>query len=187
MRIYTKTGDDGTTGMLYGGRMAKDDLRAEAAGTIDEAVAALGVARAALPHDERADDALSALILRLQRELFALGAELATAQENWSKLSPDKGTRVDAPMVEALEALIDDYETRREMPKEFIIPGNTPASAALDLARAVVRRCERLCVTLTRDGALPDGEVLRYLNRLADLLFVLARYEEAGFTPLHER
>jgi cob(I)alamin adenosyltransferase len=181
MRIYTKTGDDGTTGLLYGGRAPKDDLRLEATGTIDEAVAALGVARAVV-----SDLKLGDLLLRLQRELFALGAEITTAPENWPKLSVEKGTRVDAAMVEELEGLIDAYEAMARMPKEFIIPGNTHASAALDLARAVVRRCERRCVSLREQDGLPDGEVLRYLNRLADLLFVLARYEESGWTPLHE-
>lgn len=182
MRIYTKTGDDGTTGMLYGGRVSKDDLRVEAYGTTDEAVAALGVARAAVT-----DDWLRETILRLQRELFVVGAELATAQENWSKLSAEKGTRVTAAMVADLERLIDETEARTEMPKEFVIPGETPGSAALDLARALVRRAERRAVALAREEMLPDGEVVRYLNRLADLLFVLARHEEAGFTPLHER
>jgi cob(I)alamin adenosyltransferase len=90
-------------------------------------------------------------------------------------------------MVEALEALIDEYTAKFEMPQEFVIPGETETSAALDLARAVVRRCERLAVGMARSGVLDNAEVVRYLNRLSDLLFVLARYEEGGFTPLHER
>jgi cob(I)alamin adenosyltransferase len=178
-RIYTKTGDDGTTGLLYGGRVSKDDIRTEAYGTSDEAVAALGIARA-----ETGDEALADLILRLQRELFVVGAELATGADNWEKLTPG-ATLVTADMVELLEALIDDYVARTEMPSEFVVPGETKASAHIDLARAIVRRCERAVVGMTREKMLPDGEVLRYLNRLADLLFVLARYEEAGFTPLH--
>ncbi|HVL33853.1 MAG TPA: cob(I)yrinic acid a,c-diamide adenosyltransferase [Actinomycetota bacterium] len=181
MRIYTRTGDDGTTGLLYGGRIGKDDLRVEAYGTSDEAVAALGVARAVT-----SDEDLRRTVLRLQRELFALGAQIATSPENAHKLSPDKGTKVTGAMVEALERLIDDYESRTDMPREFVIPGETAASAALDLARAIVRRCERRCVELARTEGL-DDDVLRYLNRLADLVFVLARYEERGFTPLHER
>ena len=181
MRIYTKTGDDGTTGQLYGGRIAKDDVRVEAAGTIDECVAALGLARA-----NATDLKLGEIVVRLQRELFAAGAEIATAEENWPKLAVEKGTKVDAAMVSALEELIDSLEAQAQMPREFVIPGNTQASAALDLARAIVRRCERRCVALAREGALPDGEVVRYLNRMADVLFVLARYEEAGWTPLHE-
>lgn len=179
MRIYTRKGDDGTTGLLYGGRIAKDDLRTEAYGTSDEAVAALGVARA-----EASDVGLADLLLRLQRELFVLGAELATGADNWQKLKPGE-TCVTAEMVTALEGLIDGYVAKTHMPQEFVIPGETKASASIDLARAVVRRCERQVARMTREGMLPDGEVLRYLNRLADLLFVLARHEEAGWRPLH--
>jgi cob(I)alamin adenosyltransferase len=181
MRIYTKTGDDGTTGLLYGGRVPKDDLRTEAYGTSDEAVAALGIARAQI-----GDAILAALVLRLQRELFVVGAELATGKDAWSKLVPGT-TKVTSEMVEGLEALIDDHVARTEMPQEFVVPGETPASAALDLARAIVRRCERHAVRLSREGMLSDGECVRYLNRLADLLFVLARYEEGGFEPLRSR
>jgi len=181
VRIYTKTGDDGTTGLLYGGRLDKCDLRVEAYGASDEAVAVLGVARATTR-----DAGLRETILGLQRELFVVGAELATARENWSKLSPVKGTKVTAGMVDALEELIDDYSRRTQMPKEFVVPGETTASAALDVARAVIRRCERRCVALQRAGELSDDEVVRYLNRLADLLFVLARHEEGGYTPLRE-
>jgi len=177
-RIYTKTGDDGSTGLLYGGRVQKDDLRTEAYGTSDEAVAILGVARA-----EVGDASLADLILRLQRELFVVGAELATGPDAWPKLV-DGTTKVSASMVDELEALIDDYVARTVMPQEFVVPGETRASAAIDHARSVVRRCKRRVVAMTRDGMLPDGEVLRYLNRLADLLFVLARHEEAGYTPL---
>lgn len=179
MRIYTKTGDDGTTGLLFGGRVPKDDPRTSAFGASDEAVAALGLARA-----EVGDATLADLLLRLQRELFVVGAEIATNNDAWQKLVPGS-TRVTAEMVLALEELIDSYVARTSMPQEFVVPGETRASAAIDLARAIVRRCEREVVALTRDGSLPDGEVLRYLNRLADLLFVLARFEEAGFRPLH--
>jgi len=180
MRIYTKTGDDGTTGLLYGGRVPKDDLRTDAYGTSDEAVAALGLARAQI-----GDAILADLVLRLQRELFVVGAELATGKDAWPKLVPGT-TKVTADMVAELEGLIDDHVARTEMPQEFVVPGETPASAALDLARAIVRRCERQTVRLAREGSLQDGEAVRYLNRLADLLFVLARYEEGGFTPLHQ-
>jgi cob(I)alamin adenosyltransferase len=179
MRIYTKTGDDGTTGLLYGGRVAKDDPRTSAFGASDEAVAALGLARA-----DVTDATLGDLLLRLQRELFVVGAEIATNPDAWPKLTAGS-TRVTAEMVGSLEGLIDSYVERTAMPQEFVVPGETRASAAIDLARAIVRRCEREVVSLTRDGMVPDGEILRYLNRLADLLFVLARYEEAGFRPLH--
>ena len=178
-RIYTKTGDDGTTGLFYGGRVPKDDLRTEAYGTSDEAVAALGLART-----DVGDAVLADLVLRLQRELFVVGAELAANPDAWSKLVPGE-TLVTADMVTALEELIDDYVARTAMPQEFVVPGETRGSAAIDLARAVVRRCERHVVRMTREGMLPDGEVVRYLNRLADLLFVLARNEESGFRPLH--
>jgi cob(I)alamin adenosyltransferase len=178
-RIYTKTGDDGTTGLLYGGRVAKDDPRTHAYGASDEAVAALGVARA-----DVAEAALADLLLRLQRELFVLGAELATGKDAWTKLSP-RETKITDDMVSALEELIDSYVARTTMPQEFVIPGETRASAAIDLARAIVRRCERHVAGLTRGGSLPDDAPLRYLNRLADLLFVLARYEEGSFRPLH--
>lgn len=182
MRIYTRTGDAGETGLLYGGRARKDDARFEAVGAIDEAVATLGLARAAL-----APGPLRDLILRLQRELFVVGAECATSTEHAARLDAAKGTRVGPAMIEALEALIDDHVERTEMPQEFVIPGESPASAALDLARAIVRRAERRVVSLTHAGGLPDRAPQKYLNRLADLLFVLARHEEAGYTPLHER
>lgn len=178
-KIYTKAGDDGTTGLLYGGRVAKDDPATDAYGTSDEAVAALGVARAKV-----ADPKLGDVILRVQRELFVLGAELATAPENRGKLKPGQ-TSVSADMVSKLEDLVDEYTAKFDMPEEFVIPGETETSAAIDLARAVVRRCERLAVGMMRGGRLDNPEVVRYLNRLSDLLFVLARYEEGGFTPLH--
>lgn len=181
MRIWTKTGDDGSTGLLYGGRVGKHDMRVEAYGASDEAVAAIGLARAA------ADPELAGVLLRLQRELFVVGAELATGPENHRKLSPEKGTKVTAAMVDGLEGLLVSYEERTEMPREFVIPGETAVSAALDLARAIVRRAERRTVALAAEGGLSDGEAVRYLNRLADLLFMLARFEEGGFTPLHER
>lgn len=180
MRIYTRTGDDGTTGRLYGGRVDKDALPTEAYGTSDEAVAALGAARA-----ECGDPSLAATILRLQRELFVVGAELATNPAAWGKLEPGR-TKVTAGMVEALEQAIDEYVADTRMPEEFVVPGESRCSAALDLARAIVRRCERLAVRMAREKLLLDGEVVRYLNRLADLLFVLARHEEAGFTPARE-
>jgi cob(I)alamin adenosyltransferase len=180
-RIYTRTGDDGTTGLFHGGRVPKDHLRTEAYGTTDEAVAALGVARA-----EVADAALADLLLRLQRELFVVGAELATGPGAWDRLEPGR-TKVTAAMVEDLEREIDLHVARTQMPREFVVPGETRASALLDVARAIVRRAERAVARMTRERMLPDGEALRYLNRLADLLFVLAREEEAGFRPLRPR
>lgn len=185
MRIYTRKGDTGTTGLLYGGdRISKADLRTEAYGTTDEAVAALGLARAAIGEKiDRVEARLATLILRLQRELFVVGAELATHVERRERLA-DGTTRVTAEMVSALEGEIDELETLVEQPKEFVMPGETAAGAALDLARTIVRRAERRCVALTDGGGLPDSQVVPYLNRLADLLFVMARAADGGFRPV---
>lgn len=180
MKVYTRTGDDGTTGLLYGGRVGKDDPRVEAYGSSDEAVAALGLARA------HAEGELAETLLKLQRELFVVGAELATDPAKHSKLEAGKGTKVTDQMVDELERLIDATTEANPMPKEFVIPGETVCSSAIDLARSIVRRCERRVTTLAAEGGV-DQVVVRYLNRLADLLFVLARAEEGGFTPLHER
>jgi cob(I)alamin adenosyltransferase len=178
VRIYTRGGDDGTTGLLYGGRVDKSDPRTEAYGTTDEAVAALGMARVFI-----ADSLLADLVLRLQRELFVVGAELATATQNSHKLRPGV-TKVTAEMVDALEEIIDDYVGRIRMPEEFIVPGESRGSAFLDFARTVIRRAERQTVAMDRAGMLSDREAVRYLNRLADLVFVLARYEEGDFRTL---
>jgi cob(I)alamin adenosyltransferase len=182
MRIYTRKGDTGTTGLLFGGaRVSKADLRTDAYGTTDEAVSALGLARAALGEGE-----LSELIVRLQRELFVVGAELATHVEKRQKLT-DGVTRVTAEMITALEREIDGLEAEHSMPVEFVIPGETMAGAALDLARTSVRRAERRAVALTDEGGLPDSQVVPYLNRLADLLFVVARAADGGFRPVRSR
>lgn len=173
MKIYTKAGDDGSTGLLYGGRVNKDDLRTEAYGTTDEAVSMLGMAHAFEP----AAPGLADLILRLQRELFVVGAELATDPKNADKLKPGT-TKVTQQMVDALESDIDALTAVAPLPDRFIVPGSTKVSAALDAARAVVRRAERRVVTMNAQGALGDEVVLRYLNRLSDLLFTMARAEE---------
>jgi cob(I)alamin adenosyltransferase len=167
-RIYTKTGDDGTTGLLYGGRVPKDDAATDAYGTTDEAVAALGVARAA------SEGAAAEEILALQRELFVVGADLATNPEERGKLEPGVSL-VTADMTERLERRIDELVAERSLPNAFVVPGANAASAALDLARSVVRRAERQVVTMEREGRAINSEVRRYLNRLSDLLFVLAR------------
>lgn len=182
MRIYTRKGDSGTTGLLFGGdRVSKADLRTDAYGTTDEAVSALGLARAALGAGE-----LSELVVRLQRELFVVGAELATHVDRRQKLT-DGVTRVTAEMVTALEREIDAIEAEHSMPAEFVIPGETMAGAALDLARTTVRRAERRAVALNNAGGLPNSQVVPYLNRLADLLFVVARAADGGFRPVRER
>jgi cob(I)alamin adenosyltransferase len=179
MRIYTRKGDAGTTGLLFGGaRVSKADLRTDAYGTTDEAVSALGLARASLD-----PGSLVELILRLQRELFVVGAELATHVDRRERLT-DGVSRVTAPMVIALEREIDALEADYPMPKEFVIPGESMAGAALDLARTTVRRAERRCVALATEGGLPDSQVVPYLNRLADLLFVMARAADGHFRPV---
>jgi cob(I)alamin adenosyltransferase len=179
MKVYTRTGDDGTTGLLYGGRVAKDDAGPAAYGAVDEAVAALGLARAECPPDSE----LFELLVRLQREMFVVGAELATEQANRPKLKP--GVSLVTPgMVTALEPVIDDITTRFEPPREFVVPGENRVAAALDLARAVVRRAERDSVGATRSGWLDaESHVVPYLNRLADLVWTLARWQEGEFRP----
>jgi len=182
--VSTGRGDDGTTGLLYGGpRIGKDDLRTEAYGTVDEAVAALGLARAELGVRSQYGTlnpglaSVAELVLRLQRELFVVGAELATTPEAVDRLE-DGRTRVSAAMVEALTALVVDLEKRIEMPREFVVPGETRTSAALELARTVIRRAERRAVALKAAGLLRGEHLLPYLNRLADLVWVLARVAE---------
>ena len=172
--VATGKGDDGTTGLLYGGRVGKDDPRTEAFGSVDEAVAALGLARVELVAAELSD--LSSLVLRLQRELFVVGAELATNPTATDRLQ-DGVTRVSEAMLEGVEAELARWESAIEMPREFIVPGETRASAALELARAVLRRAERRIVSLARAEAFGEW-LLAYVNRLADLLWVLARVAE---------
>ncbi len=165
-RIDTKTGDDGTTGLFYGGRVSKADPRPRAYGTVDEAQAALGLARAL----GNLSDQEESLVTELESDLYVAMAELATAASNRHKLI-DGQTKVTAGMVTRLEDLIGTYSERFEMPTEFVIPGSNPASALFDFVRTVIRRAEREVV------AIPDyeGEAVRYLNRLSDLMWVLAR------------
>lgn len=176
MSIVTQTGDSGETGLLYGGRVTKDDLHTEAYGSLDEAISALGLARSMEP-----DGARASRLLELQRELFVVGAELATKAGHRAEL--ERHFNVVTPeMVDALHAQVRDLEARVPLPEGFVIPGGTPAGAALDLARTLVRRAERRAVALRRAGELENGEVLRYLNRCSDLLFMLARQAEQGAT-----
>ncbi len=168
-RIYTKTGDDGTTGLLYGGRVAKDDPATEAYGTTDEAVAVLGMARATTELEVAEE------ILALQRELFVVGADLATNPDERAKLEAGVSL-VTRDMTDRVERRIDELVAQRGLPNAFVVPGANLASAALDLARSVVRRAERYVVAMEREGREVNPEVRRYLNRLSDLLFVLARH-----------
>jgi cob(I)alamin adenosyltransferase len=173
-RIYTKTGDDGTTGLLFGGRISKADAVAEAAGALDEAVAVLGLARALSE-----DDHGRAGLLEIQRHLFVVGADLATNPPERDRLEPGISA-VTEHMVRRLETWIDELVLAHPLPDRFIVPGANPVSACLDVARAVVRRAERAAVRIRDEGREVSSEALRYLNRLSDLLFVLARVRAGG-------
>lgn len=177
MKIYTKLGDDGTTGLLYGGRIPKSDLATEAYGTTDEAVAVMGLARAL-----SSDPALQEEILGLQRELFIVGADLATNPKERAKLTEGVSLVTEA-MTQRLEAEIDRITQAHPLPQVFIVPGANPVSAALDMARSTVRRAERHTVALDLEGRAPNHEVIHYLNRLSDLLFVIARREAGESEP----
>lgn len=165
--FYTSGGDDGYTGLLGEGRVPKDDLRMEALGAVDEASAALGLARA---HALAKETPL--LLLQVQRDLYGLMAELAATQENASRfraITTEKVTR--------LEAQTDAISAKVEIPREFIVPGDTVNGAYLDMARAVVRRAERRVAGLLHRGDIGNNELLRYLNRLSSLCFVLELLE----------
>lgn len=168
-RIYTKKGDDGSTGLFYGGRVAKDSELPTAYGTVDEAQAVLGLARA----QAGADSAVDQLLVPLMRDLYVLMAELATLPENRSKLQPGSSA-VTADMVDRLESVIDDLDQQFTHPTEFVVPGGNTVSAWLDLGRTVVRRAERHSLA----AAAPPSLVVPYLNRLSDLLWTMARWHE---------
>lgn len=166
MKLYTKTGDKGTTALYGGERVAKDDPRVRAYGAVDEANAAIGVARSLI--DERE---LVADLAEIQNALFDLGADLATPLESRYRANLVPLDEVD---VTVLERLIDRYDAELQPLRNFILPGGHPASAALQLARTVARRAEREVVALARETSIND-QVTIFLNRLSDLLFVLAR------------
>jgi cob(I)alamin adenosyltransferase len=169
MTFYTRKGDDGSTGLLYGGRVAKDDARPEAGGAVDEAQAAIGAARAEAARGGELDE----LLVSVERDLYVLMAELATLPENHHKLTPE-ASLVTAGMVARIEAATDDLATRFEMPTEFVLPGQDRVSALLDVARTVVRRAERRAVAVSE----PPSSVVPYLNRLSSLLWAAARWQE---------
>ena len=173
MKTFNKKGDSGETSLLYGDRVSKSDARCEAYGTIDEAVSMVGLAR------QFCQPKVKEIILSVQQELFIIGAELATPAEHYSKLVAS-GDVITQEMVQRLENMIDEFEAKIRMPTAFIIPGRAgTGSAALDVARAVIRRAERRIVSLKQSGIAVNEEILKYINRLADLLFTLARYQEA--------
>jgi cob(I)alamin adenosyltransferase len=173
----TGRGDDGLTGLLGPERVPKYDLRPEAYGAVDEAQAVLGLARTAGCSPRTAE-----ILLAIQRVLYQLMSELAAARD---PDSPFTGT-ITAAQVDQLEAWIGEAEVQVEMPREFIVPGDSAPGATLHLARTVVRRAERAVVRLAHEGLLANRQVTRYLNRLSSLLFVLAALEDraaTGSTP----
>jgi cob(I)alamin adenosyltransferase len=169
VKIYTRDGDDGTTGLYFGGRVAKSAVPIEVNGAVDEAQATLGWARSLSESGSRLND----LLITVERDLWVLMAEVATLPDNRRKLSPEK-TLVTRAMIERLESEIDALSTEIEMPKEFVVPGESPLSAALDVARTVIRRAERIAVSYP----LEDSLVVAYLNRLSDLAWTMARFAE---------
>jgi cob(I)alamin adenosyltransferase len=171
-RIYTRYGDEGQTSLLYGGRVSKNDPHTEAYGVIDEAVSAMGLARA-LSQDPKVKE----IIRDLQRELFMVAAELATDPQRYD-LFKRHFSPVTADLAERMERTIDELEDSTQMPTVFILPGGSAPSGAIDLARSLIRTAERRVVALHEQGKLTNPEILRYLNRLGDLLFVLARYQD---------
>lgn len=180
MRIYTGKGDDGSTGLFHGGRVDKDDSGPEAYGAIDESVSALGVARAAAAPE------MAEQILEVQRGLFAAAAELATAPGRRERLEAGVSL-VTAEMVAGIEAAIDARVASAGLPEGFVVPGETPAAAALDHARTIVRRAERRAVAHHRAAGITGSLVVPYLNRIGDYLYVLARAAEGSWRPSREK
>ncbi len=168
-KVTTGTGDTGYTGLLGEQRVPKYDPRPDTFGTVDEATSALGLARATTR-----DPRVKEIIYPIQQELYLLMGELATPPQNYEKM----GLRVTPEHVQRLEQIEDALKQEVEIPNKFIIPGDTPDGAALDLARTIIRRAERMAVKLLHDGVIENSEVVRYLNRLSDLVFILARYVE---------
>lgn len=167
--FYTRTGDEGTTGLLGEGRVSKFDDRIEALGAVDEATAAIGLARA-----NAQDPQTAPLLLEAQRDLYKLMAEVGATPENAAKFRA-----IDEERVSWLEEQTDLLEKSIELPREFILPGDVPASAALALARTIVRRAERRVVNLFHTGGLENRHLLAYLNRLSSLIFMLELAENA--------
>jgi cob(I)alamin adenosyltransferase len=173
-KIYTRKGDDGSTSLWYGGRVAKTDPRTEAYGTVDEANSALGVARSLCGKDQKD---LASDLLQLQEDLFVVGAELATAPDAAERLE-EGVSQISDEMVEWAEEAIDRYMDQVELPPQFVIPGGTQLSAALDLARAVLRRAERRIVALREADELASETLLRFVNRASDLVYAMSRHTD---------
>ena len=174
-KIYTRAGDDGTTGLFYGGRVGKDSALPRAYGAVDEAQAILGLARAESGKGSELDD----LLVHIMRDLWVLMAELATLPENRHKLVDGK-SRVTAEMVTKLEHMIDDLDEKFTPPTEFVVPGENKIAALLDVGRTVARRAERHSLA----AAPSPSQACPYLNRLSDLLWTIARWQEGKSLPV---
>lgn len=170
-KVTTRTGDDGYTGLLGRARVPKYHPQPETYGTVDEATSVLGLARA-LCRDPRAKE----VVRQVQEDLYVMMAELAATPEARDRLP----RRITAADVTRLEGWIEELKARVEIAPKFVIPGDSVAGAAFDVARTVIRRAERLAARLTHEGHLTNPEILRYLNRASDLAFVIARLEDAG-------
>ncbi|MGH8825923.1 MAG: cob(I)yrinic acid a,c-diamide adenosyltransferase [Jiangellaceae bacterium] len=169
MKVYTRRGDDGTTGLLYGGRVSKDAAAPTAYGSVDEAQAFIGLARA---QADRGGE-LDLLLTGIERDLWVLMADIAINPERRDKATPGQSL-VTEDMVMALERTIDEVSARFDPPRDFAVPGENPVAAALDVARTVIRRAERESLSAAADGS----QVVPYLNRCSDLLWTLARWVE---------
>lgn len=168
-QVSTKRGDDGYTNLWGSERVPKYHFRPEAFGTLDEANSALGFARAIASQQRVKDDVYS-----FQQDLYIMMAELATPAVDYEKSQ----YKITSDHVQRLESLLEDLKGQTEVQRSFITPGDTPSGAALDVARTIIRRAERLVARLIHEGEIPNPQVLRYLNRLSDVVFVLGRYEE---------
>jgi cob(I)alamin adenosyltransferase len=178
--IATKTGDDGSTALMYGRRVSKTDVRVTAYGTVDELNAALGMVRATA-----GDFFVTDAVLAVQRELVTLMGELAVADEDRERYAKGGFKFVEAPMVDALTKIIDDIEQNHQITYDgWATPGATVGSAALDVARTTCRRAERNVIALRETGAKVNPEIIRYLNRLSDLCWLWARWVETKSAPV---
>lgn len=180
-KITTKTGDNGTTGLLFGGRVLKSDARVEAFGTIDEAVSSLGLARALI-----SDPEVKSIVETLQRDLFIVAAELATLEPNRDQLVETNNV-VNESMVQKVEELTDSLKGNLNLPNAFVVPGDSLESSAIDVSRTLIRKAERRVVALYENKHVQNRDLLRYLNRASDLAYVIGRYldREKPFNKLN--
>ena len=172
VKIYTKSGDKGETNLLFGGKTSKSDLRVETYGTVDEAVSSLGLAKSLISNTE-----IKLIIENLQQSLFIIAAELATSPNNKKKLNNEVKV-ITKNMVSDLESLIDNINEKINLGNKFIMPGTSVTSAAIDVSRTVVRRLERRIVELIELDTSINSNIIPYINRTSDLLFILGRLED---------